>query len=1303
MVEEPTTKERASVPGISPIRMPERGPIIRKKEQRKKVVQLTEQQKFQQNKIKEEFELAKKKQKQFEERGQRAKAKEWREIARVFGENVGNLNARVVDVRKQAQAAAKKFRRKQARRTTVIKKDPEPTKTILVRDTIKVGGKVIVGFTDKSTGKFIAEGKENKATFEKVKKAFGTEKKADIEKIKKIPEVKKQLEDIKKEARAVEVQISKQQIQKAQQETQRRAEAKKVVKEFDKQLVGFAKVLSPEQKTNILKKATASQFQSQDKQLAEQLPLLTNKDREFLSNLQKPEDLKKVVATLAKARTARWEQEKRLPINLEKKAISDVKKLNPFTKNFTDLQAKEYIKAAMVVSPTIEQNLIKTPQQIVNKKNLLPTPAELMGTKNIIVKAKTEGEKLAVKNAIGAIMKSPKTYVDALDERAKKGEKSPLLNDAKSFGTGVGKGLYAIFGQPVESSFNYGRGLVIRAEQKGTRTVNILKNDVVSAAKTTGSVAKLVAQNPTIAATAVSLAASAGLKQTKDAFKRNPAEATGYALAFLAPGTIIKGALKTTSVTAKVATQVTKATISTKNIAKVTSQVSKLGGAAAKTGKSGLSQLKKVNTKIKDLGTQLKKVNSDLKLGKVSLTQAQAKTKKINTSLGNLVKEKAKVEKVIGEVVKGEKLAKVEKVFKKSDIPKTESGLISFAKKQGTLSKKDAIVVIEKAKKVSPRLQITTTQTATKGVYKLTFKKPKTPSIKVTKTLPKDKKQLVTMLKEAKLQGDGPFNKLKSRITKETGLKVKIFEKPVLDKARNPIKTLKITKSGKVREVNKVKTTIKVLEPKPVKVKVPKQKIKKIKIEPKILNQKQVTKQSKEVAFKLEQGRIGEVNKKVTKSFATKLGKKGSARFRTQTTKSANNWFNKSKKTISSTTRKTKQSVNSYRREINKSRKAYSNNVKQQAQSLNKQKQTVSRNQKAISEWRSRMTKARKSVAAAKTTKLKSSAIKAMNKLRNVGKRLFTRLKQSQIRFNKALNAVLRKLKVLRKQLIKDLNKLRVRLIKGIKKSVSDLKKVRAGIISLKALEANLIKVGLIGRALIPASLIAQTLRDISAVDLDVETIQQPLRDIPQVTDLDIKPIKVIDDKDFKLPKVPKAPPAPRITPPPKITKPVPPKPPVKPRAPPKPVPRQPRKVPLPKFRFGLRPLQPGERYSYTLRFRERGKLKEIKTNLPKNRALAKLAETVDITTVRSMEAVITGITKLKDSEPSKLLRKFKSKKSKTGKVLALVEKSKHAIDTKGEKKGLSASRVLKSKLAPKKKKKVSKSRKTIKKSSKKR
>lgn len=94
--------------------------------------------------------------------------------------------------------------------------------------------------------------------------------------------------------------------------------------------------------------------------------------------------------------------------------------------------------------------------------------------------------------------------------------------------------------------------------------------------------------------------------------------------------------------------------------------------------------------------------------------------------------------------------------------------------------------------------------------------------------------------------------------------------------------------------------------------------------------------------------------------------------------------------------------------------------------------------------------------------------------------------------------------------------------------------------------------------------------------------------------------------------------------------------------------------------------------------------VKKIKAGLPINRAIAKLGRAIDKTTSRSAELVISGTTKQKDISIPSIIKKFKPKKLKD--TLKLVEKSKFAIDNKGEKKGLSIGKSLAKKTRPKKK-----------------
>lgn len=123
--------------------------------------------------------------------------------------------------------------------------------------------------------------------------------------------------------------------------------------------------------------------------------------------------------------------------------------------------------------------------------------------------------------------------------------------------------------------------------------------------------------------------------------------------------------------------------------------------------------------------------------------------------------------------------------------------------------------------------------------------------------------------------------------------------------------------------------------------------------------------------------------------------------------------------------------------------------------------------------------------------------------------------------------------------------------------------------------------------------------------------------------------------------------------------------------------------------------LPKGVRFNFDAQFRERKnpnipynkktnprKTKFVDLNLPRNRAARRVLKEVDRTNPRGVQFVLDGTTKKKDTKPAKILKKFRRRKTK--KTLRFVEKSKFAIDTRGEKKGLALSKAIKKSLKKK-------------------
>jgi len=99
---------------------------------------------------------------------------------------------------------------------------------------------------------------------------------------------------------------------------------------------------------------------------------------------------------------------------------------------------------------------------------------------------------------------------------------------------------------------------------------------------------------------------------------------------------------------------------------------------------------------------------------------------------------------------------------------------------------------------------------------------------------------------------------------------------------------------------------------------------------------------------------------------------------------------------------------------------------------------------------------------------------------------------------------------------------------------------------------------------------------------------------------------------------------------------------------------------------------------------RIKGVNKMLKWNTTPNRARKRIESAVDNTTARSYSLKIVGVKKGTDIRTKKL-KKFRPRVGKDKRVQTNVEKSKYAIDTKGEKSGLTLARVLKGKVRPKK------------------
>ncbi len=117
--------------------------------------------------------------------------------------------------------------------------------------------------------------------------------------------------------------------------------------------------------------------------------------------------------------------------------------------------------------------------------------------------------------------------------------------------------------------------------------------------------------------------------------------------------------------------------------------------------------------------------------------------------------------------------------------------------------------------------------------------------------------------------------------------------------------------------------------------------------------------------------------------------------------------------------------------------------------------------------------------------------------------------------------------------------------------------------------------------------------------------------------------------------------------------------------------------IKLPEFSWDKKPPK-GMTYVVNAIIRVKGKNRTIPLKTTPNRALKLIGKRVDTSTARSFKLKIIGLTKKKDIKKPSVVSKFRKKKSKGTPVLGVVEKTKHAIDTRGEKKSLKTARKVK-------------------------
>jgi len=270
--------------------------------------------------------------------------------------------------------------------------------------------------------------------------------------------------------------------------------------------------------------------QAKRERKAKQRELQAAKERRKIAEGKKTVKQLRAEAKAKKAERERKAREKTKAFQLKQKSLALEKKARTQAKVFVEQQRKKKIIVSKKKQKQIQQTTVKVVEEfktfsqpdtlLINKAvtGQTITPTEQKKLQDIVQK---QGDKLT-KKQITLLKRAPKDIATGLFE--------------------VGKELLSIPVVAVKKSFKFGRGLRKRFEAGEN---NPLFNDVKKLGVGTANVAKFVKNNPGKAASIVALAGGAATRQFGTAFVKNPVKTTTKAVAYLFPGTIIKGGIKT--------------------------------------------------------------------------------------------------------------------------------------------------------------------------------------------------------------------------------------------------------------------------------------------------------------------------------------------------------------------------------------------------------------------------------------------------------------------------------------------------------------------------------------------------------------------------------------------------------------------------------------------------------------------------------------------------------------------------------------------------------------------------------------
>lgn len=397
----------------------------------------------------------------------------------------------------------------------------------VIRDSIRIGGTLVTGYTDTRTGQFSPDSSSQK-DFEQIQKATGTTSTSKLREIAATPEVKKIEQEVKAEIRAQNINIT---AQMAKSATFREDFVKRIQKGgvITSQDVKTAREIGIKPK-DLLKYADNTRKQLQLRQY--RTDNVSRQQKQDLFGYYNAQTIKQVdkIAKEQKLNVVQREQLLRNTVKGEqpnflksigkepKNEISffDVNKIkseNPFLKALTPKQVKSYVQAQAISQGT-------TTKSIIDRNNIV-RPTQLIGTN--LNKFTSEKDK---KLFISEFKKMPKEFIKGLGQGLFYGTLDLLLLVPKT----------------LKVAYGYGKGAVIRAEANKTRTIKIFGKDIKNISKSTWNNAKWVKNHPLEATALVGAYAVATKQNLEPQFVKNPYGTIGKAVGYwYSPNVLIKG------------------------------------------------------------------------------------------------------------------------------------------------------------------------------------------------------------------------------------------------------------------------------------------------------------------------------------------------------------------------------------------------------------------------------------------------------------------------------------------------------------------------------------------------------------------------------------------------------------------------------------------------------------------------------------------------------------------------------------------------------------------------------------------